>query len=177
MPIGQISYINWDQIPTVQSGKGIVGYRGSTRYQRGSGIGTVLRSIFRMAKPIGTRVLKNLANEGAEAAALIGSDFAEGEDLRSSAKKRTMNAARNLVRKAVKSRRKRGSYQRFKDEVSGNGSRKKQKGSGRRIGYKRKRAPKKKRHRQIGYGRKKKNYKKKPIRRRKAIKPKSDYWN
>ena len=172
MPVSQIGHINWDMVPTVQSGKGIIGYRGATRYQRGSGIGTVLRSIFRMAKPIGTRVLKNLAKEGGEAAALIGSDIAEGEDLRSSAKKRTVNAARNLVRRAVKSRRKRGSYQRLKQ--NGSGRKKNQKGAGRRFGYKKKRGPKKKPRRQFGYG-KKKNYKKKPIRRRKPIKPRRDY--
>ena len=173
IPVSQLTNINWDLVPTVQSGRGIIGYRGATRYQRGSGIGTVLRSIFRIAKPIGTRVRKNLVKEGGEAAALIGSDIAEGEDLRSSARKRTVNAARNLVRKAAKSRRKRGAYQRLNQ--NGNGRKTKQRG-GRRFGYKKKRGPKKKRRRQFGYG-KKKNYKKKSTRSRKSIKHKKDYWN
>jgi hypothetical protein len=78
------SSIDWDNLPTVQSGRGLIGYRGSTRYQRGAGIGSLIRSLFNLTKPLGKKVLKNVAKEGIESAALIGADILEGQDLRSS---------------------------------------------------------------------------------------------
>ena len=97
--IDEIHVSDWDKIPSVQSGNGVVGYRGSTRYQRGNGIGSVLRSIFKTLKPIGTRALKSAAKEGLETASLIGSDLLEGQDLGSSIKARGKGVARNLVKR------------------------------------------------------------------------------
>ena len=93
---------NWDRIPLVQSGQGLVGYRGSTRYQRGKGIGSILRTIFRAARPIARRAARAVAKEGIEQAALIGSDLLEGENMKTSLKKRAKQGASNLARKAVK---------------------------------------------------------------------------
>ena len=167
--IDEIHVSDWDKIPSVQSGSGIVGYRGSTRYQRGNGIGSVLRSIFKTLKPIGTRALKSAAKEGLETASLIGSDLLEGQDLGSSIKSRGKNVARNLVRKTVNKYRRnvnpklRG-YKRLKQE------------GGRMIGYRKRKPAKKRKRRQIGYGEKKRKYKRKSVP-RKATRKTRDIWS
>ena len=159
--IGEVSFSNWDNIPAIQSGSGIVGYRGSTRYQRGNGIGSMLRSIFKAVKPLGTRALKSMAKEGIETASLIGSDILDGQDVRSSIKSRAKAGARKLVRKAVKPKGK--GYKRLKQE------------GGRRIGYRKRKPAKKRKGRQIGYGKKRK-YKRKSVR-RKPTRKKRDIWS
>ena len=173
IPITSSGAYNWDKIPSVQSGRGIVGYRGSTRYQRqrGAGIGSMFRSFFKLARPALSKVAKTVAKEGLESAALIGSDLIEGDDLKSSVKKRSVRGVKKLLKKALLPE-VRG-YTRLgkprKSDLRGKfGKRKKQTGSGvRKVG-------KKKRKRQVGYG-KKKVYKRSSAKKSKPGKRKSDY--
>ena len=145
------SSIDWENLPTVQSGRGMIGYRGSTRYQRGAGIGTVIRSLFNAVKPFGKKALRSAAKEGLDTVSLIGSDMLEGENLRTSIKNRGRQGARKLVRKAVKAHR-----NNLNPKMKGYTKLENQTGSG-RIGYKKARKKKKKptkKRRQVGYGKK-----------------------
>jgi hypothetical protein len=102
-----------------------------------------------------SKVAKTVAKEGLESAALIGTDLIEGEDLKSSVRKRAGRGAKNLIKKTlppeVRGYNRLGKPRRM-DLRARLGKRKNQTGSG---GIRKKRY-KKKRGRQVGYGKKKK---------------------
>jgi hypothetical protein len=100
-----------------------------------------------------------VAKEGLESAALIGSDLIEGDDLKSSLRKRASRGAKNLIKKTVdktvppevRGYNRLGKPRRM-DLRARLSKRKNQSGSGRIRNKK----YKKKRSRQVGYGKKKK---------------------
>jgi hypothetical protein len=80
-----------------QYGGGISPFKGR-RFQRGGGLGDILKSLFRFIVPIGKAVgLKALETGGHVAA-----DLASGEDIKSSLKKRGKRAAKSLIQKGTK---------------------------------------------------------------------------
>lgn len=91
----------WENFFKVQSGHGLLGYRGST-YQRGSGIGSLLggllKSFMPVAKTIGKTVGKQALRTGAEVAA----DALSGVDIGESLKQRGKIGASKLIAKGVR---------------------------------------------------------------------------
>ena len=136
--------INWDTIPKVQSGRGLIGYRGLSRYQRGNGLGSIFRTLFRISKPLGKKVLQNVAKEGLDTVSLISQDISKGKNVKQSIKSRAKAGGKNLARKALKRTQERilpklqGYTQLDNEDDDEEDAKKKknQKGAG-RIGYKR----------------------------------------
>ena len=162
----------WEEIInsqySVQSGSGIVGYSGLSSYQRGYGFGSIVRSIFRAARPVARRLARSVAKKGVENAALIGSDVLSGQDFKTSLKSRAKAAAGQVIRGVGESIDPTGgmipvsrSYKPvFEQEAMGPKKRRKRPQRGRGVGYKRgKKAIK--RRKQVGKGRKKRRKPKK----------------
>jgi hypothetical protein len=75
-----------------------IGYR----YQRGSGFGNVLKSLFRFILPVAKSAGKAVGLQALETGGQLASDIAEGKDIQSSLKRRGRTAASKLVTKAAK---------------------------------------------------------------------------
>ena len=71
-------------------------------YQRGTGIGSFLKGIFRLAWPVLKQAGKAVAKEGVRTAASIAQDYASGEDLKTSAEKHSKQAVGRLLEKGSK---------------------------------------------------------------------------
>ena len=71
-------------------------------YQRGTGLGSFLKGIFRLAWPVLKQAGKAVAKEGVRTAATIAHDVASGQSLKGSAKKRSKQAIGKLMEEGGK---------------------------------------------------------------------------
>lgn len=83
-----------------QSGAGLPYYRGVT-FQKGYGLGSVIRRLFRAAFPFLVKGTKTLGKEALLAGSRVASDVLSGQDLKESVKTRSKESGRNLTQKAV----------------------------------------------------------------------------
>ena len=83
-----------------QSGHGLAAFHG-VPYQRGAGIGSLFRSLFRLIVPIGKAAAKAIGKEALTAGANIAGDVVKGRSLKASAAEHGKAAAANLAQKAA----------------------------------------------------------------------------
>jgi len=143
IPYSELSPTEWVKILSsdynVQTGGALVGFRG-TPFQRGHGLGSIFRSLFRMIMPAARSAGKAVAKQALISGADVAGDLIQGESLKQSVKRRGAAAAENLLNRA-------------KDKITTRkGYTKLQKGSG--IGFKTKRKVIK-RKKQVGFGKRK----------------------
>jgi len=109
IPYNELSSKDWVNIllnSNIQRGGALVGFRG-TPFQRGHGLGSILKSIFRVAAPVAKKIFKNVAKEGISSAVQIGSDLLEGRNMKESVTEHSRAAGKRLLKKGVKSAKKR----------------------------------------------------------------------
>lgn len=68
-----------------------------TRYQRGHGLGSILRSLARVAMPLVKKGAKALGKEALKTAGQVASDAAAGRNIKLAAKQRVMERVREVV--------------------------------------------------------------------------------
>ncbi len=76
-------------------------YQG-TPYQRGAGLGSLFKSLWRFALPLAKSVGKSVGKQALRSASAIASDVAEGRDLKDAFEDHATEGARRLVRKGAK---------------------------------------------------------------------------
>ena len=86
--------VDWN-VHLVQTGGGA--YFVGVPYQRGAGIGSVFRSIFRFLMPMIKSAGKELGREGLATSARVLGNLAQGQDLRSSVVNETSEGLKNLI--------------------------------------------------------------------------------
>ena len=74
----------------------IIPYSGG-RWQKGYGIGSVFRGLFRLAMPIMKRVGKKALRTGVKTGVGLATDALAGRDLKSSLKRRVSGAVRDMI--------------------------------------------------------------------------------
>lgn len=89
-----VSQKDWLHIIHDQHGAGFLGYP----YQRGAGLGSIFRRIFRAIMPYAKSAGKSLLSTGAD----IASDVVSGENLETAVKKNARKTAGNLLEAAAK---------------------------------------------------------------------------
>jgi hypothetical protein len=70
-------------------------------YQRGGGLGSLFRGIFRVLMPVLKRVGKSVGKQALTTGAQIASDLVAGDSIKASAKKRGRSGAASLFQKAA----------------------------------------------------------------------------
>jgi len=83
----------------LQTGFGMEGYRG-TPYQRGAGLGSFFKALFRMAVPVMKSAGKQVGKHALSAGANIMADLAKGEPVLESMKKHSRFEASKLLNEA-----------------------------------------------------------------------------
>lgn len=83
----------------LQTGYGIEGYRG-TPYQRGAGLGSFFKALFRMAVPVIKSVSKQVGKHALSAGANVMSDLVRGEPVYESVKKHSRAETSKLLKEA-----------------------------------------------------------------------------
>ena len=68
-------------------------------YQRGHGLGSIFKGLFRLLVPIGKKVLKTVGKEALSAGANIAGDLAEGRNFKDSFKENARIVGKNLLAK------------------------------------------------------------------------------
>lgn len=84
-----------------QTGHGLPGFIG-TPYQRGAGLGSFFKNLFRIILPIGKSAIKSIGREALAAGANIASDVLEGKDVGNAAKMHLRDATANTLRKGAR---------------------------------------------------------------------------
>lgn len=102
--MGRIVYVSepiefWDHY--YQKGGGMQVYQG-VPLQRGNGIGSFFKGLFRMAWPILRTAGTAAAAEGLSTAANIARDVSQGEEFRTAARRRGLEGGSTLLEKAAK---------------------------------------------------------------------------
>ena len=82
-----------------QAGYGFAGFRGMP-YQRGAGLGSFFRSLFRMAVPVIKRAASSIGKQALASGANIAADLAEGRPVLESLEEHGRHGASTLLRKA-----------------------------------------------------------------------------
>lgn len=82
-----------------QTGFGLEGFRG-VPYQRGAGLGSFFKSLFRMAVPVIKSVGRTAGKHALAAGANVMTDFAQGRPIVESLKKHSKSEAAKLLREA-----------------------------------------------------------------------------
>ena len=81
-----------------QSGAGFIGLP----YQRGAGIGSIFRSIFRALLPIAKSASKSIGKQALSTGAQIASDLVAGDSIKAATKRHTKAGAAALLNQAAK---------------------------------------------------------------------------
>ena len=81
----------------IQRGGGFIG----VPYQRGAGLGSVFRSLFRAILPIAKTAGRAVGKRALKAGAEIASDLVSGRDLKSTLKERSSTATADLLNQAA----------------------------------------------------------------------------
>ena len=84
-----------------QSGGGGQFFQG-TRYQKGYGLGGILKGLFRSALPMIAKGVKTIGKQAMRTGIDIAGDALSGQDLKSSSKRRLKQAGRSLTSKALR---------------------------------------------------------------------------
>ena len=85
-----------------QTGHGLAGFQGMP-YQRGNGLGSLFRGLFRMILPVAKKVGKVVGKQALSTGAQVASDVASGNyNLKESLKKRTREGLSNVLDKGSK---------------------------------------------------------------------------
>jgi len=79
-----------------QAGAGFIGMP----YQRGGGLGSIFRGIFRALLPIAKSAGKNIGRQALATGAQIAADVAGGEGIKAAAKRRGREGVSNILKKA-----------------------------------------------------------------------------
>lgn len=95
-------YNLWLYYYASQASQSGYGYKG-TPYQRGGGLGSFFRSLFRMAVPVLKSVGKQVGQHALTAGANIASDVAHGKPLFESVKQRAKQETSHLLKEAGES--------------------------------------------------------------------------
>ena len=83
-----------------QTGHGLEGFHG-VPYQRGNGLGSLFRGLFRMILPVAKKVGKAVGKQALRSGAKVASDVVSGDyNIQDSLKKRGREAASSLLTKA-----------------------------------------------------------------------------
>jgi hypothetical protein len=82
----------------MQSGAGFVGMP----YQRGAGLGSFFRGVFRALLPMAKSAGKTLGRQALSTGAQIASDVVAGDTIKVAAKRRGKQATKKLLKRAVK---------------------------------------------------------------------------
>ncbi|KAI6232668.1 hypothetical protein M3Y99_00099400 [Aphelenchoides fujianensis] len=96
------SSLRYENFFSGQDGGYFVGYRHQRGLQRGQGLGTVLKSVWRWLSPVVKSAGASLGNEGLATTARILTNVAQGAPVQETARKETAEGAKNLLRKASK---------------------------------------------------------------------------
>ena len=91
----------WENFLSIQSGHGMVGYRGSA-YQRGSGIGNLLGGLFRSFLPVAKSIGKTVGKQALKTGAEVAADALGGRDIGEAFEERGKAGASRLLAKGVK---------------------------------------------------------------------------
>lgn len=93
----------WDQYFRTQAGQGghggLAAFQGQN-YQRGAGLGSLFRGLFRAILPAAKTISKTVGKQALMTGTEIASDMLAGKSLESAAKRRGRKGARVLVKKA-----------------------------------------------------------------------------
>jgi len=84
----------------VQHGGRIVGFTGE-RYQRGAGLGSMLKGLFRLVLPLAKSAGKAIGMQALETGKEFADDILGGENLSTSLKKRSNEAVGKLIKKGA----------------------------------------------------------------------------
>lgn len=82
---------SWSRLPYYQG----------VSFQKGSGLGSVFRRLFRMALPFLVKSGKTIGKEALVTGTRVANDVLLGEDFKTSAKKRAKETGNNLARRAI----------------------------------------------------------------------------
>lgn len=85
-----------------QSGGGGSHFFQGTRYQRGYGLGGILKGLFRAAVPLVTKGAKTIGKQAARTGISIAGDALSGENVKLASKRRLKEAGRTLTSKALR---------------------------------------------------------------------------
>lgn len=88
----------YEQYYRSQTGNGLPIYIGGIR---GGGIGSVLGGLFRSVAPLIKRSGRSLLKEGVSTGLNIANDVLSGENLKQSIKKRSRNAGKRMLKRAI----------------------------------------------------------------------------
>jgi len=94
--------LSWDsyyQSQAKQNGHGMQLFHG-VPYQRGSGIGSIFKGLFRMILPLASRAGKTLGKEALSTGLNIAGDALGGKNIGMATKRRVRKGARKIVKKA-----------------------------------------------------------------------------
>jgi len=92
---------DWLQYYSNQQGGLIIGFKGN-RYQRGAGIGNILKGLFRMVLPLAKTAGKVIGKQALESGTDLLSDILKGDTVKSSLKRHGRQAVGKLVDKGAK---------------------------------------------------------------------------
>lgn len=91
---------SYEEYYTNQAGNGLSYYRGIP-LQRGSGLGGIFRSMFRMAVPLFKKGAKALGKQFLRTGVEVANDVIQGKDVKSAVKQRAKEAGKSLTDKAA----------------------------------------------------------------------------
>jgi len=95
----KISWVAYYQGQAKQSGHGMQMFHG-VPYQRGSGLGSIFKGLFRAILPMAKSAGKTIGKEALSAGLNIAGDALGGKNIKIAAKRRSRKAAQRLVTKA-----------------------------------------------------------------------------
>jgi hypothetical protein len=93
------SATDWTQYH--QHGGLLIGFKGK-RYQRGAGLGNILKSLFRMVIPLAKSAGKVMGKQALQSGKEIAGDLLSGENVRTTLEKRGKEAAGQLIEKGAR---------------------------------------------------------------------------
>ena len=93
VPLGDMAWL----ANFIQSGRGLGSYSGN-RFQRGYGLGSMFRSMLQSLLP----VAKNIGKQALRAGAEVTGDYLQGDNIKSSIRKRARQGTRRLLTKGAK---------------------------------------------------------------------------
>ncbi len=100
-PLSHAIWVEYLSQPDAQAGGNIIGFRGD-RYQRGAGIGNILRGLFRIIVPLAKSAGKSIGREALTAGGKIAKDVLDGERIETAVVKHGRHAAGNLAEEGGK---------------------------------------------------------------------------
>ena len=91
----------WAQYYASQAAQSGAGFQGM-RYQRGAGLGSIFRGLFRFLLPVAKSAGKAVGKQALATGAQIASDVVAGTDIKTAAKRRARAGAAKLMKRAAR---------------------------------------------------------------------------